>query len=112
VWTAGTPGSGAFIRFHITVLARYDEWPDFRPLLQGLIVPYHLLSDISHWRQRAAEFRLLATTIQGADAQNTMLRIAQHYDQLAKSAVDRLQTQAQAIKPVVEAPAIGKLIPT
>jgi hypothetical protein len=54
-----------------------------------LLVPYHLLSDFSHWRHRAAEFRALAATVEGDEAKEALLRTALHYDKLAKSAEER-----------------------
>ena len=52
-------------------------------------MPYYLLSDFSHWRQRAAEFRSLAATVEGDEAKEALLRTALHYDRLAKAAEER-----------------------
>jgi hypothetical protein len=45
--------------------------------------------DHRHWRSRAAEMLVLAKTIEGREAKETMLRIAAHYDHLAKRAEKR-----------------------
>lgn len=58
---------------------------------------FPMSSDVWHWRQRAVEFRTLASTIEGDEARETMLRIASHYDQLAKRAEQRVEKSRQAI---------------
>jgi hypothetical protein len=42
-----------------------------------------------HWRSRAVEMIALAKTIEGDEAKETMLRIAAHYDHLARRAEQR-----------------------
>src|SRR5690242_5386653 len=80
--------------------------PDSRLWLLGLLVPYHLLSDFSHWRHRAAEFRALAATVEGDEAKEALLRTAHHYDKLAKSAEERPEPPrtTAASKPSVPPP--------
>jgi len=45
-----------------------------------------LISNASHWQARAAEMRALAATIPGDEAKATILRMAQHYEELAARA--------------------------
>lgn len=46
-------------------------------------MPSYINYTRGHWQQRAAEMRLLANSVRGAGAQETMLRMAEHYDRLA-----------------------------
>ena len=42
-----------------------------------------LISNVSHWQARAAEMRALAATVTGDEAKAAILRMAQHYEELA-----------------------------
>jgi hypothetical protein len=48
-----------------------------------------MIDNFDLWRLRALEFRALAASIEGEDAQQTMLRIADHYARLAAGADQR-----------------------
>jgi len=48
-----------------------------------------LISDPEHWRQRAKEARALAHQLDDAVAKQTLLEIAQSYEQLAELAEKR-----------------------
>jgi hypothetical protein len=48
-----------------------------------------LLHDPEHWRQRAAELRLIAESTRDADARATLLRIVADYERLARRAEQR-----------------------
>jgi hypothetical protein len=41
------------------------------------------LNDVKHWRDRAAETRVLSTTMKDIEIQAIMTRLADHYDTLA-----------------------------
>jgi len=45
--------------------------------------------DAAHWRERAEEARAIAETLTDPVARETMLRIAQEYEKLAKRAETR-----------------------
>jgi hypothetical protein len=47
------------------------------------------LDDAKHWRDRAAEMRVLSGEMIGAEAQRMMLKLANDYDKLADRAEDR-----------------------
>ena len=47
------------------------------------------LNDAKHWRDRAAEMRVLSCEIKHLEAQSMMLRLANDYDKLADRAEDR-----------------------
>ena len=68
-------------------------------------MPIALISDFRHWHLRAAEFRELANRIMGGEAKNTMLRIAEHYDRLAKSAEEQVRSERSPT------PSVGKSKP-
>jgi hypothetical protein len=44
------------------------------------------LNDVKHWRDRAAEMRVLAGEMKDAEAQTIMARLANDYDKLADRA--------------------------
>jgi hypothetical protein len=46
--------------------------------------------DDPNWYDRAAQMRVLSETINDAETQAIMLRLADHYDKLADRAVDAL----------------------
>jgi hypothetical protein len=48
-----------------------------------------MIDNFELWQLRAVEFRALAASIEGEDAQQTMLRIAEHYARLAAAAEPR-----------------------
>jgi len=53
------------------------------------------VNDVNHWRDRAAEMRVLATTTKDIEAQAAMVRLADVYDKLA----DRAELRANAEVP-------------
>ncbi len=48
------------------------------------------INDAKHWRDRAAEMRVLSEQINEPDAQRMMLKLANDYDGLADRAEDRV----------------------
>jgi hypothetical protein len=50
------------------------------------------VDDVEHWRERAAQVRVLATTMKQIEAQAVMVRLAKDYDKLA----DRAELRANA----------------
>jgi hypothetical protein len=51
-----------------------------------------IIHDARHWQRRAGEMRTLADTVHGREAKETMLRMASHYDSLARRAEARTAT--------------------
>jgi hypothetical protein len=49
----------------------------------GARMPTSFINDPQHWRDRAAEMRILAQSVKDEASKQTMLRIARDYDQLA-----------------------------
>jgi hypothetical protein len=49
-----------------------------------------LLNDPAHWRRRAQETRSIADRLDDPIAKQTMLEVAEHYEQLAAIAETRL----------------------
>jgi hypothetical protein len=47
------------------------------------------INDAKHWRDRAAEMRVLSGEMKDAEAQSMMLRLASDYDKLADRAEHR-----------------------
>jgi hypothetical protein len=47
------------------------------------------MNDAKHWRDRAAEMRVLSDEIKDPQAQRMMLKLANDYDKLADRAEDR-----------------------
>ena len=47
------------------------------------------LNDARHWRDRAAEMRVLSCDMKDFDARTLMLKLANDYDKLADRAEDR-----------------------
>ena len=44
------------------------------------------VDDVEHWRERAAQMRVLATTMKQIEARAIMARLAEDYDKLADGA--------------------------
>ena len=61
---------------------------------EGLMTLNHV-DDAEHWRERAAQMRVLATTMKQIEAQAIMARLAEHYDNLA----DRAELRANGEVP-------------
>ena len=53
------------------------------------------MNDVNHWRDRAAEMRVLASTTNDIEAQAAMVRLADVYDKLA----ERAELRASEIPP-------------
>jgi hypothetical protein len=47
------------------------------------------INDAKHWRDRAAEMRVLSDEMKDAETQSTMIKLANDYDKLADRAEDR-----------------------
>jgi len=47
------------------------------------------VNDAKHWRDRAAEMRILSTMMQEIETQSIMVRLADDYDKLADRAEHR-----------------------
>jgi hypothetical protein len=62
----------------------------FRDLGEG-----NHVNDVNHWRDRAAEMRVLASTTNDIEAQAAMVRLADVYDKLA----ERAELRASEIPP-------------
>ena len=57
------------------------------------------LNDARHWRDRAAEMRVLSEEMKDFEAQTLMLRLANDYDTLADRAEDRAARDAPGPSP-------------
>jgi hypothetical protein len=63
---------------------------DLRRLLEGEpFVRPSIANDPEHWRKRAEDMRMLAKEIKDPLSKETMLRIADDYERLAKRAKER-----------------------
>jgi hypothetical protein len=60
------------------------------------------LNDAKHWRDRAAEMRVLAAEMQGTRTAVLMSDLADDYDKLADRAEERGQSDRQAPSPLRE----------
>ena len=58
------------------------------------------INDSKHWRDRAAEMRVLSDEIKDPQAQRMMLKLANDYDKLADRAQDRAARDAPAPSPI------------
>ena len=56
--------------------------------------------DSKHWRDRAAEMRLLSDEIKDLEAQRMMLKLANDYDKLADRAEDRAARDIPGPSPI------------
>lgn len=54
------------------------------------------VNDVKHWRDRAAEMRILSTLMQNIQAQAIMVRLADDYDRLAERAAQRSNGETPA----------------
>jgi hypothetical protein len=60
------------------------------------------LNDAKHWRDRAAEMRVLAAEMQNTRTAMLMNDLAHDYDKLADRAEERAKTDEQAASPLRE----------
>jgi hypothetical protein len=58
-------------------------------------MPARHVNDSKHWRDRAAEMRVLSTMMKDTDTQAIMVRLADDYDKLA----DRADLRANSERP-------------
>ena len=56
--------------------------------------------DAKHWRDRAAQMRVLSDEIKDLEAQRTMLKLANDYDKIADRAEDRVARDMPAPSPI------------
>ena len=61
------------------------------------------LNDAKHWRDRAAEMRLLSDEIKDLEAQRMMLKLANDYDKLADRAEDLAARDVPGPSPIPKA---------
>ena len=61
------------------------------------------LNDAKHWRDRAAEMRVLSADIRDFEARTLMLKLADDYDNLADRAEDRVARDAPRPSPTPKA---------
>jgi hypothetical protein len=59
-------------------------------------MPASLVNDPEYWRDRASEKRALAKRLRNEQAKQTVLRIANDYERLAKRAEERLSRLPQS----------------
>lgn len=60
---------------------------------------YQNMNDAKHWRDRAAEMRVLSTGMKDFETQLIMTRLADDYDTLADRAEERLVRNESAPSP-------------
>jgi hypothetical protein len=60
------------------------------------------LNDAKHWRDRAAEMRVLSCDMKDFEAQTLMLKLANDYDKLADRAEDRAARDAPRPSPIAK----------
>jgi hypothetical protein len=58
-------------------------------------MPASHVNDVKHWRDRAAEMRVLSTMMSDIETQAIMVRLADDYDKLA----DRAEVRANGERP-------------
>jgi hypothetical protein len=63
----------------------------------------HGINDAKHWRDRAAQMRVLSDEIKDPQAQRMMLRLANDYDKLADRAEDRAARDKAGPSPIPKA---------
>ena len=56
--------------------------------------------DAKHWRDRAAQMRVLSDEIKDLEAQRTMLKLANDYDKIADRAEDRVARDMPEPSPI------------
>jgi len=61
------------------------------------------LNDAKHWRDRAAEMRVLSADMRDFEARTLMLKLANDYDKLADRAEDRAARDAPRPSPTPKA---------
>jgi hypothetical protein len=57
------------------------------------------LNDVRHWRDRAAEMRVLSGEMKDFETRTLMLKLANDYDKLADRAEDRARRDAPGPSP-------------
>ena len=60
------------------------------------------LNDAKHWRDRAAEMRVLSGEMKDFEAQTLMLKLANDYDKLADRAEDRAARDVSGPSPTAQ----------
>jgi hypothetical protein len=60
------------------------------------VLQAHYINDPEHWRRRAVEMRVLAENATDVSARETMLRIAEDYEELARRAQNRSAGRASS----------------
>jgi hypothetical protein len=60
------------------------------------------VNDAKHWRDRAAEMRVLSGEMKDFEARTLMLKLANDYDRLADRAEDRAKHDARGPSPRVK----------
>ena len=58
------------------------------------------INDAKHWRDRAAEMRVLSDTMRDRETQEIMLQLAHDYDRLADRAEDRAMRDCPRPSPI------------
>jgi hypothetical protein len=59
--------------------------------------------DVKHWRDRAAEMRVLSAGMKDFEARTLMLKLANHYDKIADRAEERAMRDLPGPSPRVKA---------